>query len=231
MSSRVVGQGRVYVQLGKVDHIDYGDWCRAIAAGRSYVSDGYAHALQFTVDGKVPGDVVRRDAAGKVAVRAKIAFAPETPHAVYYGTRLPEGGPRFLGDTVTLHGQRTEHLIAGGERLVEVVVNGRPVASKIVPADGAEHDLEFTVPIARSSWIALRQFPQLHTNPVDVIVGDKPIRASADSARWCEETIHQLWRMRERNIKPDERPAAEHAFASAIAEYRRRASEAEARDK
>ena len=225
MSSRVVGQGRVYVQLGKVDRIDYGDWCRGIAAGRSYVSDGYAHALQFTVDGKATGDVVQRE-AGNVIIRAKVAFAPETPHAVYYGTRLPEGGRRFIGDTVTLHGQRTEHLIEGGERLVEIVVNGRPVASKVVPADGAERDLAFTVPIAKSSWIALRQFPQLHTNPVDVLIGGKPIRASADSARWCEETIHQLWRVREKNIKPDERPAAKQAFAAAVAEYRRRAAEA-----
>ena len=108
-----------------------------------------------------------------------------------------------------------------------IVVNGRPVASKVVPADGAEHDLEFTVPIAKSSWIALRHFPQLHTNPVDVLVDGKPIRASSDSARWCEETIHQLWRVREKNIKPDERPAAQQAFAAAIAEYRKRAAEAE----
>lgn len=226
MSSRVVGQGRVYVQLGTVDRIDYGEWCRGIAAGRSYVSDGYAHALQFTVDGQSSGGVVQRDVAGDVAVRAKVAFAPETPEAVYYGTRLPEGGRRFVGDTVTLHGKRSEKLIPGGERLVEIVVNGRPVASKTVLADGTEHNLEFRVPIAKSSWIALRQFPQLHTNPVEVHVAGRPIRASADSARWCEETIHQLWRVRQKNIKPDERPAAEQAFQLAVAEYRRRALEA-----
>src|SRR5207244_11297087 len=46
-----VGQGRVYVHLGKVDHVDFGAWCEGIARGRSYVSDGYAHALEFTVDG------------------------------------------------------------------------------------------------------------------------------------------------------------------------------------
>ena len=43
-----VGQGRVYVQLGKVDKIDFAKWCEGIAKGRSYVSDGYAHALDFT---------------------------------------------------------------------------------------------------------------------------------------------------------------------------------------
>src|SRR5204863_1566143 len=51
-----VGMGRVYVQLGKkTDAIDYGAWCRGIAQGRSYVSDGYAHPLEFTVGGTAPG--------------------------------------------------------------------------------------------------------------------------------------------------------------------------------
>ncbi|HEY1377388.1 MAG TPA: CehA/McbA family metallohydrolase, partial [Gemmataceae bacterium] len=31
-----VGQGRVYVHLGKVDHVDFGQWCDGIAKGRSY---------------------------------------------------------------------------------------------------------------------------------------------------------------------------------------------------
>src|SRR5213076_2982423 len=96
---------------------------------------------------------------GAVTVTARVAFAPETPESVAYGTRSSEGGRRLVGDTVTLHGSRSDRL-----------VNGRPVASHTVPADGREHDLEFRVPIDRSSWVALRQFPQLHTNPVDVIV-------------------------------------------------------------
>ena len=31
-------------------------------------------------------------------------------------------------------------------------------------------------------------------------VDGQPIRASRDSARWCEETIHLLWKNRERVI-------------------------------
>src|SRR5262249_7988271 len=34
-----VGQGRVYVQLGKIDKIDFAAWAEALAKGRSYVSD------------------------------------------------------------------------------------------------------------------------------------------------------------------------------------------------
>lgn len=228
MSSRVVGQGRVYVQLGRVERLDFGAWCAGLAAGRSYVSDGYAHALEFTVEGQSPGGTVELEHGREVAIHAKVAFAPETPEAVAYGTRWPEGGKRFVGDTVTLHGPRSERLLAGGERRVEIVVNGRVAATRVIPADGHEHLLSFQVPITRSSWVALRQFPQLHTNPVNVLVGGRPIRASAESARWCEETIHQLWRMREKNIHPSERAAARAAFDAAIAEYRRRGREAHA---
>ena len=39
---------------------------------------------------------------------------------------------------------------------------------------------------------ALRQFPQLHTNPLNVQIGDAPIRASRRSALWCIETIERL---------------------------------------
>jgi hypothetical protein len=226
MSSTAVGQGRVYVQLGATERLDFAKWCAGLAAGRSYVSDGYAHVLQFTVDGTAPGDTVRFDAARPVVVNARVAFAPETPEAVAYGTRVPEGGRRLIGDTVTLHGARSDRLVPGGERLIEIVVNGKPVASRHVPADGREHDLEFRVPIDRSSWVALRHFPQLHTNPVDVIVAGKPIRVSRQSARWCEETIHQLWRVRNRGIAASERGEAEKAFQTAIEEYRRRGAEA-----
>jgi len=55
-----VGQGRVYVQLGtKIDKIVFKDWAEGLAKGRSYVSDGYAHALEFTVNDKPAGDKVR----------------------------------------------------------------------------------------------------------------------------------------------------------------------------
>src|SRR5262245_25716669 len=66
ISGSRVGEGRVYVQLGKVDRIDFAAWAKGLAEGRSYVSDGYAHALQFTVDGKPAGDKVNLAKAGNV---------------------------------------------------------------------------------------------------------------------------------------------------------------------
>jgi hypothetical protein len=221
MSSTAVGTGRVYVRLGFDAKLDYTAWCEGLRAGRSYVSDGYAHAVEFQVAGVRPGEGDANLAGpGKVQVVAKVAFAEETPKAVAHGGITPPAGRRVVGDTVELHGPRSGEMIRGGQRLVEIVVNGQPVARQEIPADGQVHDLTFAVPIERSSWVALRHFPQLHTNPVSVLVAGQPIRASRKSAQWCQEVIDLLWKNRERAIAPAERPAARAAFDRALARYR-----------
>ncbi len=226
MSGTRVGQGRSYVHLGAQARVDYGQWCQGLARGRSYVSDGYAHALDLRVDGKSSGDVLQLEKPGAVTVRAAVAFSPETPLEPRYGGAIPVGGPRHVGDTVIIHEAQTINpLYQRGQRLVEVVVNGRVAASREVPADGREHQIEFSVPIAQSSWVALRQFPQLHTNPVDVLVDGRPIRASRESALWALACIDQLWRVRARRIAEGERAEAERAYDEARAIYRRIAAE------
>jgi hypothetical protein len=204
ISGSRVGQGRVYVHLGKVDRVDFGKWCAGLAKGRSYVTDGYAHALEFTVNGQAPGyEDVKLEKPGSVTVKAKVAFAAEMPLGTAVGGTAP----------------------SGRDRRVELVVNGEAVASKVVPADDREHELAFEVPIKRSSWVALRQFPQMHTNPVNVIVAEKPIRASRQSALWCVGVIEQLWRIREKDVIPAEREEAHRTFQKAIKRYRAIAAE------
>ena len=232
MSSRRVGQGRVYVQLGKVAQLDFGDWCDGIAAGKSYVSDGFAHALGFSVESQCPGfGDVKLQGPGKVKVKATVSFAPATPIGVAYGNVMPSAGRRIVGDTVNLHAPRSVDYVKGGKRKVEIVVNGEAVASAYVLADGKPHDVEFSVNIVESSWVALRHFPQLHTNPVNVIVERKPIRASADSARWCLDVIDQLWKFRSNRISEKERPAARAAYDRAEAKFSKIAEEAAVRRK
>jgi len=229
MSSRNVGQGRVYVRLASgrreppdvLASVDYAAWCEGIRAGRSYVSDGYAHAIEFQVNAVRPGEGdVKLSAPGAVKINARVAFAAETPLAVAHGGITPPAGRRVVGDTVELHGPRHETMLRGGKRLIEIVVNGKPVATREVEADGQIHDLTFDVPIERSSWVALRQFPQLHTNPVNVLIGEQPIRASRDSAQWCLDVIDLLWKNRERRIAEAERGDARAAYDRAIAKYR-----------
>jgi hypothetical protein len=229
MSGTRVGQGRVYVQLGQIERVDFSEWCKGVAEGRSYVSDGYAHALEFRVNGKPPGESVALAQPDLVKITARVAFSSETPLEVAYGAAVPAGGMRLIGDTVNLH----EPLNADGNpsftakhRLVELVVNGRAVASRQVPADGQAHDLGFSIKIERSSWITLRHFPQMHTNPVNVLVAGRPIRASRQSALWCIGSIEQLWRSRAQSIAATEREEARRTFWEAIDRYRQIAAEA-----
>lgn len=225
MSSRRVGQGRVYVQLGTQAELRFTDWCYGIAAGKSYVSDGYAHALRFRVGGKSLGDELRLAVPETVTVTATVAFAPRQPRAVAYGSIMPAGGRRWLGDTVNLHAPRDTGMTEGGRRLIECVVNGQVLDSVEVEADGEPHDVTFQVPIENSSWVAIRQFPQLHTNAISVLVEDKPIRASRSSAIWCLESTRVLWRNRSRFIRESERAAAQAAYERVIRLYAQRADE------
>ncbi len=200
-----VGQGRVYVQLGKIDVIDYAKFCTGIADGRSYVSDGYAHCFDLKMGGGTLGDTVKAKAGDKLPLTAKVTFDPNMP----LGTA--NGGRQAPGKT----------------RTVELIVNGQVVDKKEVPADQKPHEVTFDVTVQKSAWVALRTFPQMHTNPVFVSVDGKPIRASKESARWCVGVIEQLWKVREKDIAPAERKEAEATFKKAIDIYKAIAKDAE----
>jgi len=71
----------------------------------------------------------------------------------------------------------------------------------------------------------VRQFPQLHTNPVNDIVDPKPIGAASSSALWCAESVRLLWENRQRFIAETERPAAKAAYERALQDFLQRANE------
>ena len=225
MSGSRVGQGRVYVQLGEVKRLEFSAWCAGLAAGRSYVSDGFAHALKFTVNDVAAGfGDVSLNRPATVVVKTEVAFAQEQPSVVAHG-EVVGATRRIVGDTVVLHGERSDAIQQGGDRTVELVVNGRVVDSRTVPANGELHQVEFRVPVEHSSWVAIRQFPQLHTNPVNVIVAEQPIRASRQSAQWCVEMTKLVWANRKSRIAEHERDEAEKTFQKAIQRYEQIARE------
>ena len=77
---------------------------------------------------------------------------------------------------------------------VELIVNGQAVETQEIIADGKVVPVQFETLIDRSSWVALRIFPSSHTNPVFVVVGGKPIRASRRSAQWCLDAVEVCWK-------------------------------------
>ena len=102
---------------------------------------------------------------------------------------------------------------------VELIVNGQTVGSQEIAADGKIVPVQFEATIDRSSWVALRIFPSSHTNPVFVIVGGKPIRASRRSARWCLDAVEVCWDKKVNGIREEERDAAREAYNVAQQTY------------
>ena len=82
------------------------------------------------------------------------------------------------------------------------------------------------MPIKKSSWVALRVLPSSHTNPIFVLVGGKPVRASRKSAEWCLKAVDQCWAQKEKAIRPAEREEAKKAYEVARQAYRKILSEA-----
>src|SRR3712207_7182133 len=72
----------------KAERVDFTAWCEGLAKGRSYVSDGYAHALDFRVQGKTPGHTARLDGPGKVTVKRSEEHTSELQSRQYLVCRL-----------------------------------------------------------------------------------------------------------------------------------------------
>jgi hypothetical protein len=104
-------------------------------------------------------------------------------------------------------------------------VNGVPVDTIEITADGQLQDVSFTYTVKNSSWIAMRIFPSVHTNPVFIIVDKKPIGLKK-SAQWCRQAVDKCWEQKEKNIRKEERSAAEAAYNKAREIYEKIITEA-----
>jgi hypothetical protein len=211
-----VGLGRSYVHLaGK---LNFEDWVEGIKNGRSYVSDGKSHLMDFSVGGLEVGEKkseLRLDKAGEVEVKATVAALLEPKP-----TRATEEIRKQRLDRKPYWDLERARQGDGRKVPVEVVVNGVAVAKKEIIADGTPQAVSFSVPIKASSWVCLRVFPSSHTNPVFVLVGGKSIRASKRSAEWCLKAIDACWKQKVRNIREAERAEAKKAYDHARAQYK-----------
>ena len=219
-----VGLGRLYVKLDD-GPLDFDRYVEGIKAGRSYVTDGKSHLLDFRVgDVEVGrgGSEVELDEPGEVEVRCRVAalLPPEQPGS------LAGVAARPLGEKPYWELERAR-LGASRRVPVEVVVNGRVAARRDIEADGTSRDLSWTVPVERSSWVAVRIWPSSHTNPVWVRVGGRPVRASRDSARWCLDAVDVCWKQKEGQYREAEIDAARAAYEHARETYRRILAESE----
>jgi len=218
-----VGLGRVYVKLRPDERLTYDAWLQGLKHGRSYCGDGMSHILDFRVggvnvgepgsDGKISQLTLDKPGTVKVDFDAAAFLASDKPTPQTESIRK-----RRLDEIPYWHIERARQ---GDSRdvLVEVVVNGHSVATKMITADGNTNSLSFDIPIRRSSWVVVRIIPSVHTNPVFVEVGGQPIRPSRKSAEWCLKAVDVCWNSKADKIRPSEKAAAKAAYDKAREVY------------
>jgi hypothetical protein len=213
-----VGLARSYA---KVDGpLTYRKWIDAVQRGRTYVSDGKSHLLDFAVNGLQAGtgdSEIRLDRPGRATVTLRAAAnLPAEPVEAIRRARYDEKPYWDL---------ERARIGSGREVPVEIVVNGVAVASQNLVADGTIRTLTFDVPVERSGWIAARILPSAHTNPVFALVAGQPIRASGRSAEWCLAAVNQCWSQKAARIRASEMDEARAAYDRARQIYRQRLEE------
>jgi hypothetical protein len=209
-----VGVARSYFKSDS--NVNYDSFVKALKDGRCYVSDGKTHIIDFSVNGVEAGtenSEVLLSSSQKINVKANIAaYLPKDQDEK--GAALAR---KAIGETPYWEIEKAR---MGKSRKVpvELIVNGESVDTTAIEADGAWKDVSFEYNITRSSWVALRIYPGGHTNPVFVLVGNKPVQIKR-SAEWCRKAVDQCWKMKENNIRPEEREAARAHYDKARKVY------------
>jgi len=118
-----VGMGRSYASLAAP--VSYAKWMEALRAGRSYVSDGKTHLMNFTVGSVKLGEnssELRLPARSKVPVSlTAAAYLPEQPNKSLHDSPY-DHKPYWDAERARIGDSR--------EVAVEIVVNGKAVASQ-----------------------------------------------------------------------------------------------------
>ena len=218
LSGERVGLGRTYVRPAD-GVLSFDGWVEGLRDGRSYVSDGKSHLVDFRLDDLPVGEAGSErkiEAPGVVTVKARVAALLE-PVASRSSRAIQESPldskPYWDVERARIGDSRTVP--------VEVVVNGKAVARVPVEADGNLREVSLPVRIERSSWVALRVYPSSHTNPIFVTVDGQPIRASKASADWCLKGIDRCWSEKSKGIRDEERAEAQKDYDIARAAYRK----------
>ncbi len=201
--SKLIGSVRTYVYTG-ARGLDMGAWLEGLRQAKAFVSTG--PLVELTIDGRIPGEEIRLPAGGgSVQLQARVRSITPLEKAL---------------------------LVFNGEVVEEIPFSG----------DRTRLDLQRTLPVTSSGWFHLRaegsaeeRFPldcgyaQAFTNPVWVIVDEKPVR-SREAADYALSWMDRLQEMAE--AWPGWRSESERAhvfaqFEEARQVYSKRKSEAE----
>ncbi|RMF44532.1 MAG: hypothetical protein D6753_02370 [Planctomycetota bacterium] len=219
-----VGLGRSYVHIPGIrkEELQYDDWIAGIKDGRSYVTDGMSHLIDFSVGGQSLGVKGQQGVASQLDIPAAATLPVRCTVAALLPLEQDESGRRIansrLDEKPYWHLERAR---IGTTRKVpvELIVNGEAVARREIVADGTPQPLSFELPVEQSSWVAIRILPSMHSNPIFVRVADQPIRANRASAEWCRDAVNVCWGQKRKRIRPEEMDAAKRAYDRARQRY------------
>ncbi|MCE7073652.1 CehA/McbA family metallohydrolase [Dyadobacter sp. CY327] len=209
-----VGQARSYFK--PVGPYNYDNYVAAIKSGRSYVSDGKSHIMDFSVNGKESGV-----GDSEVAIKINETINITANVAAYLPEKQDAAGEAIAKTSIILmpYWDIERARIEKSRKVrVELVVNGEAVDTTEINADGAVNNVKFSYKPAKSGWAAVRVFPSSHSNPIFIKVNNKPV-IEKKSAEWCLATLNQCWKMKEPNIRAEEKKAAEAAYEEARKKY------------
>lgn len=192
MTGDRVGVGRVYAHIE--GNLTFDKWVKSVGNGRSYVSDGSAHLMDYR------------------------AFHKDTDQWISVGKDGSELRMSNKGK-ISLHADASAFLSDSDEIKLEPIVNGYPVDSLPLKSDGVTRNVRFDYEVQKSCWIALRSFPNVHTNPIYVVVNDKPVRGPIESAKWCLAGVEQCWTAKQHTYKTKEQKDARLAYDHARKAY------------
>lgn len=216
ISDEKVGRARIYAELS--NGLDFDEYMAAIVQGRSYVSEGHAHLIDFTVDQLKLGESesvlsLSGPKKLKVGVRAAAYLDPNQDEAGRVIASLnPYQSPYWHIERSRIGQTR--------EITVELLANGIPVDERKMVADGTWNNLSFDYEIEQSSWLAVRIKYSAHTNPIFVEIADKPVRVRK-SAEWCRASVDQCWEQKHSRFKVEELEEAKAGYQHARQVYDR----------
>lgn len=205
-----IGQGRSYFKIS--GPLSYEKYIQAIKEGHSYVSDGGSHIINFTVNGLEAGtknSELNLKGSQIVNITAEVAAylheKQDKQDSLIAKTELTKP-PYWNIERARISNSRKVG--------VELIVNGYPADTVEITADGKMNKIKFSYVVKKSVWMALRILGTSHTNPVFIEEKGNQIREKR-SVEWCIETLERNWRLREPNIRKEEKEAAREAYDQA----------------
>ncbi len=200
-----VGMSRSYYKSS--GSVNYDDYVTALKEGRTYVSEGNSHIMDFAINGQevgTKGSEIKLKGKQQLKISANIAaYLPEKTLDSIQKAQL-----------ITYWNIEWGRLGESRNVQVELIINGKPVDTVVVLADGKINKLNFDYEVDRSCWAALRVWGSSHSNPIFILVDNKPIREKR-SAQWCKDAVDKCWQMKSPGMRKEDRAAAKEVYDKA----------------